>query len=196
MTVTLEYLQTGTGPTTLQRIIVIGTSGSGKTTTAAALAHTLGVAHVELDALHWEPGWQEASLPVFQERVQAALAGDHWVTDGNYSKVRAITWSRADTIVWLDYPFWTVFRQLMARSARRILTREVLWGTNVESARAFFSRDSLLLWMLQTYNRRRREYPVLFARPENAHLTVIRLQSPAQTNAWLATLNVPDTNST
>ncbi|MBN2469135.1 MAG: adenylate kinase [Anaerolineae bacterium] len=177
----------------MQRIAVIGTTGSGKTTTAARLATCLGCPHVELDALHWEPGWQEAPLDVFRARVTAALAGDRWVVDGNYSKVRACIWPRADTIVWLDYPFHTVLRQLLWRTLRRVTTRQRLWGTNVETLNALVGRDSLILWMFRTYRRRQREYPALFARPENAHLTVFRLRSPAQADAWIATLNPTDT---
>jgi hypothetical protein len=50
----------------------------------------------------------------------------------------------------------------------------------------FCSRDSILLWALTTYRRRRREYPALFTQPEHAHLRVIHLRSPWATRAWLA----------
>ncbi|GAB4569168.1 MAG: AAA family ATPase [Anaerolineae bacterium] len=172
----------------------MGTSGSGKTSTAGQIAAKLNCPHIELDALHWEPGWQEAPLDVFRARVIDALTGDRWVVDGNYSKVRDVVWPRADTVVWLDYPFLTVLRQLVWRTVRRITRRELLWGTNRESLRALFSRDSIILWMLQTYHRRRREYPELFRQAEHAHLTVIRLTHPAETRTWLDTLS-PDWTS-
>jgi len=170
----------------MERIVVVGTTGSGKTTVAARLAAQLGYPHIELDALHWAPGWQEVPLETFRTRLDEATATGRWVVDGNYSKVADLTWRRADTIVWLDYPFFTVFRQLLGRTLRRIATRELLWGTNRESLRAALSRDSILLWMLKTYHRRRKQYPILFEQPEHAHLTVVRLRSPAQTRAWLA----------
>ena len=44
----------------MQRLVVVGTSGSGKTTVAGQLALILGVPHIELDSLHWEPDWTEA----------------------------------------------------------------------------------------------------------------------------------------
>ncbi len=172
----------------MQRIVVVGTTGSGKTTVAAGLANRLGCPHIELDALHWAPGWQEVPMETFRARLAEAIAADRWVVDGNYSKVADLTWQRADTIVWLDYPFLTIFRQLLERTLRRIVTREVLWGTNRESLRTLFSRDSIILWMLKTYHRRRRQYPILFEQPEHAHLRVVRLRSPAQTRAWLAQL--------
>jgi hypothetical protein len=50
----------------------------------------------------------------------------------------------------------------------------------------FFSRDSIFLWALTSHPRHRREYPVLLARPENAHLAVVRLRSPRETERWLA----------
>jgi adenylate kinase family enzyme len=170
-----------------RRIVVIGTSGSGKTTTASQLARRLGLLHVELDALHWEPNWTEAPLDVFRARVIEALKGDAWVVDGNYSKVRDIVWSRADTVVWLDYSLPVILWRVVWRTLRRSLTREELWGGNRETLRAaLFSRESIVLWSLQTYRRRRREYPVLLARPEHAHLAVIHLRSPRAARDWLS----------
>lgn len=80
---------------TLRKVAVVGSTGSGKTTMARALAARLGVPQVELDELHWEASWVEAPAEVFRERVTAALDGSAWVVDGNYSIVRDIVWSQA-----------------------------------------------------------------------------------------------------
>jgi shikimate kinase len=114
------------------RIVVVGTTGSGKTTLAGELAQRLEVSHVELDALHWEPHWVEAPIEIFRERVVHAVSGEAWVTDGNYSAVRDIVWSCADTIVWLDYSLPTILYRLARRTFRRIFTREELWNGNKE----------------------------------------------------------------
>jgi adenylate kinase family enzyme len=173
----------------MRRIVVIGTSGSGKTTLARQLSQRLGIPHIELDALYWEKNWTATSHIVFQERTEQALSGDAWVVDGNYSSVRNVIWTRADTIVWLDYSLWTIMRQLLGRTFRRILTQEELWNGNREPIRTiFFSKDSILLWALQTYRRWRREYLALFSKPEYAHLQVVRLRSPHATRDWLASL--------
>jgi len=76
--------------------VVVGTSGSGKTTFARRLAAGLGIPHVELDALHWEPEWTEATDEVLRARVAEATAQDAWVVDGNCSRVRAMS-GRAPT---------------------------------------------------------------------------------------------------
>jgi adenylate kinase family enzyme len=174
---------------TLRRIAIVGTSGSGKTTMAQRLARQLGIPHVELDALHWGPNWTPAPREVFRQRVEHALSGEAWTTDGNYSAVRDIVWGRADTVVWLDYSLPLIMARMVNRTARRIVTREELWHGNREQLRnAVFARDSILWWPLRTYRRRRRDYPLLFARPENAHLQVVRLRSPQQAHNWLGTL--------
>ena len=173
----------------LLRIAVVGTSGSGKTTLARRLAGRLGVPHVELDALHWGPGWTPADTDVFAERTAQALSGPFWVTDGNYSKVRHVVWSRAETLVWLDYSLRVILARGVWRTVRRVVTREELWNQNREEfAASFLSRDSIILWILKTYRRRRREYPVLFAKPEYAHLRVVHLRSPREAEHWLQSL--------
>jgi adenylate kinase family enzyme len=51
--------------TEMARTVVIGTSCSGKTTFARDLARTLGLPHIELDALHWQPNWVSRSAEEF-----------------------------------------------------------------------------------------------------------------------------------
>lgn len=171
------------------RTLVIGPCGAGKTTFAQRLARATGVPHVELDALHWEPGWTSAPLDAFRARVDASTSGAAWVVDGNYSVVRDLLWPRATTAVWLDYGFPRVASRLLRRTLRRALLREVLWAGNRETLRkAFCSRDSILLWLLQTYGRRRRTTPELLRRPEYAHLRVERVRTPREAEALLARL--------
>lgn len=138
----------------MRRVSVIGPSCSGKTTTARRLAGILGVPYVELDALHHDPGWQEANAEVFRARVEAALdAAPHgWVVDGNYfGKLGPLVLDRADTVVWLDVPYATAVRRVLWRTFRRSLSREELWNGNRESFRIAFSRDSIVWWVLRTH---------------------------------------------
>jgi adenylate kinase family enzyme len=169
----------------LQRVVVIGVTGAGKTTFARDLAFRLGYPHIEMDAIYWLPNWVERPVEDFREKISTALLGDQWTTDGNYSKVRDIVWGRADTVVWLDYPLWLILWRLLRRTLTRILRQEELWNGNRETFRNHMSRDSLFVWALKTYHRRRREYPLLFQQSEYAHLTIVRLHSPRSAQAWL-----------
>ena len=170
-----------------ERINVVGTTGSGKTTMARALAARIDAPCIELDALFWKPNWGETPDDEFLPKVDEATRGARWVLDGNYSRTRAITWARADTVVWLDYSFPRVFAQLLRRTISRAFTRRELWSGNRERfATSFFSRDSILIWCLKTYWRRRRNTPKLMDRPEHRHLRFVRLRSPREARAWLA----------
>lgn len=169
------------------RIVVVGTSGSGKSTLARSLGARLQRPVIELDALHWGPHWTER--PDFEAQIAAAIAQPAWVIDGNYSRGRALIWPRADTIVWLDYHWVVIYWRLLWRTLRRVCGQQVLWAGNRESwRRAFMSRDSLFVWVYQTYGRRKREYGALQRDPAWAHLRWIHLTTPAATARWLAAL--------
>lgn len=173
-----------------QRISIIGTSGCGKTTLARQLCQHLAIPHIELDALHWEANWTEVPTNIFRQRVGQSLKCDRWIVDGNYSQVRDIIWSRADTVIWLDYSLFVIMTRLLRRTWRRVVQHEELWNGNRETWTLTFSRESILLWALQTYQKRRQEYPILLTQSAYAHLNLVHLKSPKETYTWLSTLAI------
>ena len=173
----------------MQRVSVVGSSGSGKSTFAERLAARLGVLLIQLDALNWGPNWTPVEVETFRERVRAATAAEAWVCDGNYSSVRPIVLERADTVVWLDLPLRVCLWRVVRRTVRRSRTREDLWGTgNRETLLKQVGRDSLIWWVLSTHRRRQRDYETRFADPSMAHLEVHRFRSSKAAEAWLAAL--------
>ena len=143
----------------LRRVVVIGTSCSGKTTFASRLSRILGTKHIEMDTLNWLPEWEERGTPELRELTRQEISSQEWVLDGNYSRVRDLTWKRATLIVWLNYSFPVVLYRAIKRTTRRAFLREELFNGNRESIRtSFFSTDSMILWVFKTHNKRKRVY--------------------------------------
>jgi len=173
----------------VQRIVVVGTSGCGKTVLARRLARSLGHSYVELDELFWGPRWTPKPEAEFRRLVEAAASAPRWVADGNYGRVRDILWPRATTIVWLNYSFPRVLLRALRRTLGRVITREPFWHGNKESLRlAFFSRKSILLWVISTFHRRRKELADLRASGKYPHLSWIELRRPADAEPYLRSL--------
>ncbi|WP_345306856.1 AAA family ATPase [Candidatus Villigracilis saccharophilus] len=171
-----------------KRIVVIGTTSSGKSTLAKRLAEKIGGDFIELDALHWESDWVEAKLKVFRERVETATGSQVWVVAGNYHVVRDLIWPKAQAVIWLDYSFSLVFWRLLTRTIRRWVTQEELWNGNREQFWGHFkiwSEESLFHWLFKSYWRRKRETPQLLALTEHVHLKVFHFQKPNETENWL-----------
>jgi len=171
-----------------ERINVVGVPGSGKTTFARQLAGLLDLPYYEMDPLFWKPGWQESPDDEFFRKVGEVTSQPRWVLDGNYTRTLAIKWRHVQQVIWLDPSFVrTVFR-VTARTIRRAFTREELWPQtgNRESLReAFLSRKSIIGWAISTHGRYRKEYSARMASPEYAHISFVRLRSPAEAKRFL-----------
>ena len=173
----------------LSRVIVIGTSSTGKTTFARELAGRLDLDHTDLDSLFWLPGWKERDDEDFRARVAAWARRECWVVDGNYSRVRDLLWTRATAVIWLDYPFLLVLWRSLKRTVRRAITGEEICNGNRESFRkSFLSRDSILLWVIQTHAKNRERYAAVYEDWAYPNAAKIRLESPAEAKAFLARL--------
>jgi adenylate kinase family enzyme len=171
-------------------VSIQGISGSGKTTLGAALAERLGVPHLETDALVHGPGWTETPDAQLRAAVEPILRSDGWVVDSDYRrKLGTLVLARADTVVWLDLPLRVCLRRLWGRTIPRIRDQQPLWNDNRESWRgAFWGWESLFVYAIRRHVGRRRRFTELLARPELAHLEVVRLRSPAEVERWLETI--------
>jgi adenylate kinase family enzyme len=104
----------------MQRILVMGSSGSGKSTFARRLSDATAIPFVSLDALFWRPGWQPCDPVVFETRVTEAATQARWIMDGNYTNRPSgeLRRQRADTVIWFDLPRHTCMTGILTRIAR------------------------------------------------------------------------------
>jgi len=176
----------------MNRVVVIGSSCSGKSTFSKRLSSIINVEHIELDQLHWLPDWQERSDEQFRELVNKATLANAWIVDGNYSVTRDIVWPQATTIVWLNHSFSLVLFRCITRSILRVVTRKKLFSGNIESLKqTFLSRNSIILWVLKTYHQKQKNYALLLKNLENKGVNVIEFKKQSQVNAFLRTVDVP-----
>lgn len=171
------------------RIVVIGSSGAGKSTLAQEISQRCEVHHLELDGLHWLPGWVERDDNEFRALVSQRLDWvENWVVDGNYAVVRDCVWPRASHIVWLNYPFWMVFLRVLKRTAVRWLGRKRVFSGNRERLRTtLFSKDSILYWIVTSFGPRQREFGALFRERTAANPQTLWLEfrHPREAQEWL-----------
>lgn len=176
-------------PEKSRRIVVIGSSCAGKTTFARALAEARACPRIELDELFWSPGWTPKPEPEFLRLVAQAAGEESWVADGNYSTSRDLLWSRATTVVWLNYSLPRVVVRGLRRTLVRCIFGEVLYHGNRESLRrSFLSKESILLWIVTTFHRRRREFRALRASGVFGHVDWLEVHRPAEARRLLLDL--------
>jgi adenylate kinase family enzyme len=107
----------------MKRIVILGTAGSGKSTLARRMGERLQVPVVHLDALNWQPGWKVLTAEAFRSRLSDAIAGDTWITDGNYAVLTFdLRLPRADLLIWVERHrlgcAWRVFRRAIRSQFR------------------------------------------------------------------------------
>lgn len=172
----------------LSKVVVVGSSCSGKSHLARRLAAALDQARVELDALYWKADWEPRPDEEFRSAVARAIERETWVVDGNYrTRLRGLVWKEATAVVWLDYSFARVFARALRRTCRRVFTGERVYAGNTESfARAFLSRESILWWVIISWRKNRRQLEELQRRAAGAEPIFFAFRHPREAEAWLA----------
>jgi adenylate kinase family enzyme len=172
----------------ISRVWITGSSGVGKSTLARQIAAGWGLPHLELDSLFHGPNWAQAEPAEFRAAVQREIDRSAWVVDGNYSVLGAMIPDRAELRIALDLPTSVTMARLVRRTARRIVTREVLWNGNQEQLGNLLRWDpdrNLIRWAWQ----RRYRYHQGAVDAENSWraggLPCVRLSSPGQVRRFV-----------
>lgn len=100
----------------MQRILIVGCSGAGKTTLSWALGKQLGLEVIHLDREYWRAGWIESPRPEFLVRLSKLLERDAWIMDGNYDSTLGLRMARADIAIFLDFSRWRCLSSVVWRT--------------------------------------------------------------------------------
>jgi adenylate kinase family enzyme len=102
----------------MQRVLVLGCCGAGKSTLSRRIAAITGLPRIELDTHYWHPGWQATPREAWAQTVAALCERPAWIMDGNYTGTLPLRLARADAVIWLDYPRRVCLRRVLLRVAK------------------------------------------------------------------------------
>jgi len=165
------------GNTSIKRIIVLGTSGSGKTSLAKELSSLSGYPSTDLDDLFWLPNWTPRGEEEVLGLIKEVAEQECWIISGNYTISNHLTWPKADILIWLDYPLPTLVWRALKRSFRRIVKREACCNGNYETIGKLFSRNSILAWIFSSYYRRKKRFNKILNEPGEYRQKMVRVSN-------------------
>ena len=88
----------------MNRIMVIGCPGSGKSTFSKALHEITDIPLYHLDMLYWNADKTTVDKAVFREKLSGTIQKSQWIIDGNYDSTIELRLKACDTVIFLDYP--------------------------------------------------------------------------------------------
>lgn len=87
----------------MERVIIIGCGGAGKSTLAQKLGEKTGLPVIHLDKLFWKPGWVEMPREEFDALLREEIKKEQWIMDGNFNRTMPERLARCDTVIYLDF---------------------------------------------------------------------------------------------
>lgn len=167
----------------MQRVLVVGCSGAGKSTFSRRLAAVTGLPRTELDYAFWHPGWVQTPREEWWAKVTALCAAPAWILDGNYTSSLHIRIPKADTVIWLDYPRWLCLARVIGRVARNY--RRVRGGLPEGCPEKVDLEFLRYIWKFNANHGRRMAAAI---EETGQHLRVYRLKSDSEADRLLAEL--------
>ncbi len=167
----------------MERVMIIGCGGAGKSTLARKLGEKTGLPVVHLDQIWWAPGhWQHIEKPEFDEKLALELQKPRWILDGNFNRTIEQRLEVCDTVIYLDYPRLVCLKNWLGRVIKN-------WGCHrpdmTEGCNEWFDPDMVnWIWNFNK-NNRARYYEILNGAKDKR---IYILKSRRQTQKFLDSL--------
>jgi len=167
----------------MKEVIVIGSSGAGKTRLSQQLSEILGIGLIHIDRVYWKPGWIEPTKEEWREELGKILKRDSWIIDGNYSATLDMRLAACDTAIFLDIRrtlcTWRVIRRTF-RYWRR---------TRPDMAEGCTERlDIPFLGFVWNYPKRTRPKIMSLLKAAEPSTRIIHLRSPRQVRQFISSM--------
>ena len=158
----------------MKKIIVIGCSGSGKSTFSRALHNKTGIPLYHLDMMYWNADKTTVDKSVFLERLDIVLEKDEWIIDGNYASTMELRMTACDTVIFLDYPLDVCLGGIKERRGKP--RSDMSWCETEE--------DAQFIEFIRSYNKEQRP-KVLELLRKYADKRIVIFETREQANAFL-----------
>ncbi|MBC8265377.1 MAG: hypothetical protein H8E84_00240 [Flavobacteriales bacterium] len=101
----------------MNKILVIGCCGAGKSTFSRKLHSIINLKLIHLDQYYHNPNWEEPKKEEWEKTVNGLVQQLSWIMDGNYGGTFDVRFKEADTIIYLNYStvkcFWRVIKRII-----------------------------------------------------------------------------------
>lgn len=164
----------------IDRVMIIGCCGAGKSTITGALARHYDLPIVHLDHVFWRPGWNRVPAGEWEATVDSLTAADRWIHDGNYGSTLARRAPRADLVVLIDTPRWRCFW--------RVIKRRLRGGENIPGCHERITWGLLkYIWQYRKHHQPKNLADI----DQHSDASLIRLSSGRDISRYLARLDDP-----
>ena len=155
----------------MERVIIIGCGGAGKSTLARKLGEKTGLPVVHLDQIWWAPGhWQHMEKEEFDRRLLEEMEKPQWIMDGNYNRTMELRLDQCDTVLYLDMPRLVCLKNWIGRVIKN-------WGHHrvdmAEGCAEWFDPE-MAMWIWKFNKQNRKRYYELLNALEDKQVYILR----------------------
>ena len=155
----------------MERIMIIGCGGAGKSTLARKLGEKTGLPVVHLDQIFWSPGnWKHLGREEFDVRLMAEMEKPRWIMDGNYNRTMELRLENCDTVIYLDFFRWVCLASWIGRVLKN-------WGharADMAPGCSEWFDPEMAVWIWNFNKKNRARYHQLLTNLEGKHVYIFK----------------------
>ena len=161
----------------MERIMIIGCGGAGKSTLARQLGEKLNLPVVHLDQIWWKPGnWQHLEREEFDRRLTQELEKPRWIMDGNFNRTIEARLEQCDTVIYLDMNRLVCLKSWLGRVIQN-------WGharADMAEGCAEWFDPEMAKWIWKFNKQNRSRYYALLEKTENKNIVILKSRRQAE----------------